>query len=244
MKDNSGCYYTCQGTFNCKETFVNKTSSETYPYTIRVYDMNQPYQSKGRSRTQNGIYTFNENKQMNCNKSVVALGRYPSNDHEIKLINYAKTFINGVVAYLINKYPSDFRTIAISKMWKHSVKITDYAKVAGSNCGGTIYLNINNKNVNGDVTRLNSILLHELAHNIDCAGKGDTGHEHGHDYLWQDTFLWLMRITHRRFNVEFDTQCETCQKFGICYKSMCESCNMINNKTTCDLPYYKIRNDE
>lgn len=137
--------------------------------------------------------------------------------------------------------------------------------IAGQNCSGDIRLNVHNNNIRDAmnqlpdpdtrsgytvndmqaeyVARLNSILLHELAHSFlagmlitsDTTSDADLVGVHGP--IWTSVFSWLLTIATSELGIACNTECQTCQRYGLCFPSQCPNCKLLSSENPCAEPY-------
>lgn len=220
-------------------------------YTLRHYNYGAAsYRATQGVTSRNlvGTYTFaSEPSRCNWSRRTAQdpsyTDREPSTRQEADIVSSVKAFLTRVIAMLDARHPTDFRTLAIKRVWTGVVRVTD-GDVAASNCAGVMYVNPSNENVQTP-SRMRAIALHELAHCVGIAGDGTVGAASSHDLLWQDAFVWLLNVVADAGTEEVRVECNTCKKYGTCYPQQCPKCTFEPAPGgTCSMPYYQKRAEE
>lgn len=144
--------------------------------------------------------------------------------------------------FITKRYGNKLRTPSL-------VLISTSPGIAGQTCGGDIRLNPSNGNIsnalnslpppsplkgyaisdmqNDKVARFNSILLHELAHcflmGMSVNSDEDIATVHGQ--IWTSVFSWLLNIATSEIGIACSTECQTCQRYGLCFATQCPKCS-------------------
>jgi hypothetical protein len=140
--------------------------------------------------------------------------RSAKTDKEKHLVQAVQKKSSQFVQHLKRNYGKDPRARKLINQWKGEVIIYERAAASYNKRTGRMFINPTLP-VNYVASRLNSKILHELAHSNGT----------GHDEVWRRAWHFFLRIATRELGWKCQiNRVEACKKYSLCHNDQCPRC--------------------